>query len=299
MAIRPNGFKNAPAPPKTKRRAETIVEGGSPKGWTFISTAYACWRKWAYRYLIGLVYAGPVTGANPRRLGSAYHALLEGIDKDEVMRRYPDQVEQALKLYTDRMKKGPPLPEAEVVEEVVEIFGGLMTSKPDRVENRRGKPVVRDFKTAFQFSDYDHLTWGVDGGILGEMVAVNAETAEVDIQRKYEGDTLINNTRIVTVKMTEAKETALFRMAKDFWFDLARRLEETKELGISAFPHNLMGCVGKYGPCEYYGRCWGDGAERLLYKDTKTVAVGLTSGGVIRTEVLEAAVKRIRKEKLP
>lgn len=294
MAIRPNGFKTAPAAPKTRRVAETLVEGGSPRGWTFISTAFACWRKWMYRYLIGLVWAGPTKGPNPRRLGSAYHALLEGQSPDAVMKRYPDLVEQALKLYHDRMTNGPPIPEAEVVEEVVEIFDGLMTSKPDRVEVVNGKKVVRDYKTAFQFSDYDHLTWAVDGGILGEMEAVGASTAEVDIQRKYEGDSKSKNTRIVVVKMTAEKREALLQMVREFWVELGRRLELAVEVGAGAFPPNLTGCVGKYGPCDYYVRCWGGPPESLLYKDTKTVAIGLKG-----VKGVSEAVKAIRKGRIP
>ncbi len=295
MPIRPNGFKNAPAAPKTKRRVDG-GEGGTPIGWTFISTSYQCWLKWLYRYILG-IYPAQV---NENLLtGSAYHALLEGDSPEKVLKDFPEQAATAMSLYRARMEKGPPIPEAEVVEETVKIFGGTMSSKPDRVEKRSdGSIVARDYKTAMQLSEWDEQKWNVDGGILGELIAVNATKGIVDIQRK----TGLAETKLVKVELTAAKSDALFNMVADFWNEVYRRLKSVAERRTSAnaaFPRNLTGCVGKYGPCEYYNRCWGKAPESLLFRDTKKVGQWAKYRGKPYAKLAEAVAVQIRKAGVP
>jgi hypothetical protein len=273
MAIRPNGFVNAPEAPKSKREAENTTEGGSPKGWTFISTSYQCWRKWLYQYVLNFWPSGGTRDfIDPRRLGSAYHGLLEGKSKEDLLKRYPAEMETALALYHERITKGPPLPTADVVEEMSEIFGGKMTSKPDRIETVAGVKVIRDYKTAAKFSDYDHISWMLDGGIIGEMVAAGTTRAIVDIQRKWvskedsDGKNAPKNTKLVEVHLTERTRAALEQMVEEFWDEVDRRLALTKKNGADAFPRRLTGCVGKYGPCQYVARCWGEPPEALLFR---------------------------------
>lgn len=300
MAIRPNGFAEAPEPPKSKQTSES-PEGGSPRGWTFISTAYQCWRRWMYQYLLGFVPVGSIqVRVDPKRLGSAYHALLEGKGKEWVFKRYPNEVETALALYTDRMKNGPPLPLAENVEATVRIFDGKMTSKPDRIEKGvDGKPTMRDYKTAFAFSEYDEAMWNVDGGIIGEMVAAGAADGWVDIQRKFERDGG-KNTKIVRVELTYAKVQALETMVVNFWAELAMRLEwVAKKKDDNFFPKNLLGCVGKYGPCPYYNRCWARGtAESLMYRDTGAIAPGVLEDKKLAKLAVKAA-ETVRERGIP
>lgn len=272
MAIRPNGFVNAPAAPKTKKRS-TSKEGGTPRGWTFISTAYLCWRRWFYSYVLRLY---PVEPAEELSLGSAYHALLEGDSPEQVLQRYPKQVEQALSMFKARMERGGPIPEAETVEEQVAIFDGKMTSKPDRVEVIAGKKQIRDYKSALFFSEHDEAKWNVDGGIIGEMVAAGTDVGIVDIQRKRtDPKDQGNDTRIVKVELTPAKRQALEAMVRHFWAALESRIEALNDAETSvaaAFQRNLTGCVGKYGPCPYYARCWGTPPASLLYKSVPGLA---------------------------
>lgn len=301
MPIRPNGFAEAPEPPKSKHISES-PEGGSPRGWTFISTAYQCWRRWMYLYLLGFVPAGKIQDRiDPKRLGSAYHALLEGKGKEWVFKRYPNEVETALALYTDRIKNGPPLPVAENVEATIRIFNGRMTSKPDRIEKGPdGGLTMRDYKTAFAFSEHDEAAWNVDGGIIGELIAARAEVGWVDIQRKFERADGAKNTKIVRVEVTPEKRQALEAMVAEFWAQLTMRLEWTvKTEGADYFPQNLLGCVGKYGPCPYYNRCWAKGtAEALMYRDTKVIAPGVLEDKKL-TKLAKKAAATIREAGIP
>ena len=267
MPILPNEVKSFKAP-----------TGGSPRGWTFISTGLNCWRSFFYRYIVGLF---PVKPADALLLGSAYHLFHEGEDFKTVEGKFPGYALEAQKMFDLRMQKGPPMPgvgdEAVVVEKEFSIFGGLMTSKPDRIEGKGASVIVRDFKSAMTFSENDELMWNTDGGIIGECIAGKTSKAIVDIQKKVkprEDGSLPDGpyTKIVTVRLTDEKVEALKTSVEFFWQELEARVlyVSTDVNGGSLnthFPKNLKGCVGKYGPCPYYARCWKRGsAESFLYK---------------------------------
>ncbi len=234
------------------------LTGGSPRGWSFIGAASECWTRWAYRYVYGLY---PMETPEYFDLGSAYHALQEGKTLEEVTALYPRQVEEAVELIEKR-KKGPPLPRTvQSIEKEVAIFGGLMTSKPDRVERSGSRTIVRDFKSAGFFSKNDDAAWNTDGGILGECIAGRTDTALVDIVSK--SATTAPFVKIVTVKLNSQKQKVLERTVKDFWFtaeekvtELESRASATRDDVLETFGQNLKGCVGKYSVCPYYSRCW-------------------------------------------
>lgn len=253
--------------------------GGSPRGWTFIGTGLDCWRKFAFRYIAGLF---PLKTAEPLIMGIIYHALQEGKSEQEAKAIDPDLYTEASKMFKDRMEKGPPLPknDAVVVEKEFSIFGGLMTSKPDRIEGKGKNKRVRDFKTSMYFSENDELSWAVDGGILGECIAGDTTIALVDIQKKFAPEKKKDGkpydgklTKIVTVELTDEKKQTLERMVQSFWFELEDRV---KQLALPLntvvdadrfFPRSLKGCVSKYGLCPYYARCWQKGtAESFMFK---------------------------------
>jgi hypothetical protein len=97
-------------------------------------------------------------------------------------------------------------------------------------------------------------------------------------------------------------------MVTDFWQELRTRLmlaADTQERVMVQFPQNLTGCVGKYGPCEYYARCWGKPPESLLYTETGLGRWAKTTSkqpAVIQTAAAEAkalvkALNEKRKKK--
>lgn len=261
-----------PILPKGAARV-TTAEGGSPRGWTFISTGLTCWRSWALRYLFGLM---PTTGVDALELGSAYHALMEGQSEEVVAEHFPDYIAMAKELAaTRRDPRVAPLPaEAKHIEETFPLFDGLMTSKPDRIE-LDGR--IRDYKTSFSFSQYDDQLWNTDGGIIGECMVSNATTGIVDIVRKEperrkkkeEGEDAKppdprDRVKTVMVKLTPEKASALAANVYDFWEQLEARVQRfLKREPIpgqhpldGSFTPSLRGCVTKYGPCRYYARCW-------------------------------------------
>jgi hypothetical protein len=249
-----------PIAPKGEKPTTSAPTGGSPRGWSFIGSA-KCWRRWALKHLVGV---RPATTKDYFALGSAYHALMEGQTDATVRAAYPDQYEQAKELHQTRMKKGPPLGKALAVEAEHAIFGGLMTSKPDREE----QGLIRDYKTAMMFSDNDDAAWNVDPGILGECVAANVERASVDIISKRVDAS--KRVKLVEVTLTETKRHALEVLVNDFWEQVEYRVKKAAgkdpKLAANAFPMNLGDCVGKYGQCEFYARCHGRPPESLLYK---------------------------------
>lgn len=250
-------------PPGTKKPALEV--GGSPRGWSFIGTGLSCWRKWAFKYLVGL---NPAATKDYFDLGSAYHALMEGRGTSEVMRMYPNHIEAAVELQQARLKKGPPLSEALAVEREHILFNGKMTSKPDREEEGR----IRDFKTAMTFSDNDEAAWNVDPGILGECLAAGVSEGIVDIvSKRVDSDKRV---KLVTVKLTAEKVHALQSMVNDFWETLERRVKKAAGSPVpaapNAFPMALNACVGKYGKCDYYDRCHGKPPESMLYRLSET-----------------------------
>lgn len=259
--------------PITKDSAPTAAPppGGTPRGNTFLSLAASCWWAWALKYLAGIV---PVKTRDALNFGSAYHAVLEGQDIEAIRAWAPDFVDAAKRLADRRLKEGPALPEAHAIEKTHSIFDGLMTSKPDREENG----AVRDFKTAMMFTKHDDAYWDVEPGIIGEMVAQGVRRAVVDVMRKENGrsengSSASSPNRIFHVELTDKKEEALRLAVEDFWRQLLWRLERVQKAKgdrssavRAAFPKQLKSCVGKYGLCDYYDRCWGKGLEMLLYK---------------------------------
>lgn len=273
------------------------IAGGSPRGWSFISTALTCWRWWALRYVFGL---RPAETADALLLGSAYHAFMEGKSEAEVTREFPEHASDAKQLF-ERRKKGPPLPANSevVIENEFSIFDGLMTSKPDRIERHAGKTIVRDFKTSSFFSENDEDSWGIDGGILGECVAANTDTALVDIVLKYQPKTG-PGVKVVKVTLTPEKHGALRSQVDQFWTDAEWRVKTAAKLKtLDAFSQNLKGCIGKYGPCPYYARCWKRGQpESMMYRlpeqpprNWATYGPGITWG-----KALEAVNAKLKKE---
>jgi len=266
MPILPNEVKDFSAP-----------TGGSPRGWTFISTGLNCWRSFLLRYIVGLF---PVKPSEPLLLGGAYHLFHEGADFKTVEKKYPGFAVEAQKMFELRLK-GPPMPknDAVVVEKEFPIFSGWMTSKPDRIEGKGESRVVRDFKSSAFFSENDELSWNIDGGILGECIAGKTNKAIVDIQKKNVPDKKRDGsvpegpfTKIVVVRLTDEKKAALEETVKHFWEELeARVLYVSTQLSSIAlnthFPKSIKSCVGKYGVCPYYARCWQKGsADSFLYK---------------------------------
>lgn len=240
--------------------------GGSPRGWTFIHTA-TCWHRWALRYLVGVF---PATTKDYFDLGAAYHLFMEGKTVAEVLAAFPDQAATAHELFLTRMK-GPPLGRATAMEREYVIFDGLMTSKPDREESELATgstaTLMRDYKSSANFSDNDDYNWNVDPGIVGEMVAAKVTKGIVDIISKRVDAS--KRVKLVPVTLTPAKAQWLGTMVLDFWVELATRLTSAADGETSptaALPRNMGACVGKYGACEYYARCWGKPPESLLYK---------------------------------
>lgn len=261
MPIRPNG-----TPSGTVRESQ----GGSPRGWTFIGTA-SCWRRFFLKYVFGLY---PVDTAEALQLGAAFHLFMEGKSKAEVAQAFPEHVVEAERLATVRKTRGPPLPKATAIEEEFPILDGMMTSKPDRIEQVDGRVVVRDFKTSAFFSENDDAMWGVDMGILGECIAADTDTAYVDITTKR-ANVSGPAVKVVKVTLTPSKRAAMQAHVEDFWAQLEKRATALAKKKPSAAalddvaPKNLSACVGKYGPCPYYARCWGKAPESMLYKLTE------------------------------
>lgn len=265
MPILPNGST-------TTFKAPT---GGSPRGWSFISTGLDCWRRWFLQYVFGLY---PMKPPDALELGAAFHLFMEGKSEAEVRAAFPSHVIEAKRLAEVRQTKGPPLPKAVSVEKEVVIFDGYMTSKPDRIEVRNGKRVVRDFKSSAFFSEKDDEAWNVDGGILGECIAGETDEAIVDITTKRERAADSKSTgpevKVVKVTLTPTKETALKQVVRDFWASAQERVRQLAA-GVTsaplewldqAAPKNIRACVGKYGLCPYYARCWGRPPESMLYR---------------------------------
>lgn len=204
-------------------------------------------------------------------LGAAFHLFMEGKGRNEVAAEFPGQVEEAERLANLRRTRGPPLPKQAIVEQEFTIFDGKMTSKPDRIETVQGKPIVRDFKTAAFFSERDNESWNVDVGILGECIAAETDTALVDITVKRENPAG-QPVKVVKVTLTPAKAVAVKQLVDDFWQQLEARLTELAKRWRpdESVPRNPAACVGKYGSCPYYARCWGQMPQPLLYQLTPT-----------------------------
>ena len=295
MAILPKG-----------ETVNTGVIGGSPRGWTFISRA-ACWRKFALCYLVGLYHHFTKDYFD---LGSAFHALMEGMSPERVGQLYPEQLTEAQRLEAIRRTKGPPLGKAVAIEREHILFDAKMTSKPDREEEAG---VARDYKTAFNFSDHDQKKWDVAGGIIGEGVAARVTTMLVDITSKRRGKGSLGETdkpvKIVSVQVTTKKAEALAAHVDDFWAQLEQRVRKVANSKhptalTRAFPPNLNACVDHYGPCDYYEHCWGKPPESLLYRVAEKAPDRWVTGrdetplklpGKLTTKLVSDASTKLRK----
>ena len=266
-----------PAQPEKKKRTRGPVPTGTPRGWTLWSTASTCWRLFLLKHVLALF---PVKLAEPLIVGTLYHALLDNWSVDGLKTFGPEYIEHiplAVKLYEARLS-GPPLPKATAAEKTHTLAFG-MTSKPDREELGFGrKPIVRDFKSAAFFSDHDDKRWQTNGGIIGEVIAVpGAEMAIVDVICKREGDSF-GRVQQFEVPVGEREREALEQQVNDLRSQIHMRVDEAVEAAAlndvtarakllkQAFPKNLNGCVGHYGPCSHYDRCWSNGPEKHLFE---------------------------------
>lgn len=286
------------------QKANTLTIGGSPRGWTFISTA-SCWFRFLLRYVLGYF---PAASKSYFDLGDAYHMLMEGQGVDAVRNKYPEHVAEAMRLHAIREKKGPPLGKAVALEKEHALFDGKMTSKPDREEPGR----IRDYKTAFGFKDSDDKKWNTAGGIIGEAIAGKVPVALVDIVSKREGKAEHNATekpvKVITVHVDEKKAAALEEHVNEFWAQLEARITKAAKApsdaaALRAFPRDLNQCVGDYGPCDYYDYCWGKPPESMLYRLSPEPPRRWVTGredaplklpGKLTAKVIEAVSKRLR-----
>ena len=287
------------------QKLNSLTIGGSPRGWTFISTAQ-CWWRFLQRYVVGIFPAGTKDYFD---LGSAFHMLMEGQGIEAVKAEFPEHVTEATRLYNIRMSKGPPLGEAKAVEVEHAIFNGKMTSKPDREEDG----LARDYKTAFKFSEHDDKKWGINGGIVGEAVALDVKRVLVDIVHKGEGknehEAVDRPVKVVDAFITDAKKAGLKEHVEDFWRQLEWRVARVAKDGEkleAAFSKNLAACVGDYGPCDYYERCWGKPPESMMYRLAPNPPRRWVTGredaplklpGKLKASAIEAVRTKFLKEK--
>lgn len=261
-----------PAQPNAKKRTRGPVPTGTPRGWSFFAITERCWREFLLKFIIGLY---PISTKEPLVLGTIYHALLDDWAPEAIASWGPEYaalLEWGQKLYAARLK-GPPLPKATASEKQHTLPFG-MTSKPDREEKHfGGKPIIRDFKSTAFFSDNDAKSWATNGGIIGEAVAVGATKAIVDvINKNVESPTQFGRVQQFEVEIGEAQVEALEQAVADARMEIHMRVDEAlkAEGGKAlrqAFPKRLSSCVGRYGVCDYYERCWGSGPEKHLFEE--------------------------------
>lgn len=276
----------------TRRRSGGAAQAASARrapgpteaGWSFYSCALTCWRKWFLQYYEGWQ---PVLTEQYFVLGAVYHALHEGVPKLEIAawgEQYRDALPEAEALYAARLSaSAPPLPHDELGREVeCEAFGGLFTSRPDRIEQDADGKAVRDYKTAATFRDSDGEKWAVDGEIIGEMVASKIPRAVVDIIRKGEKG---NTVRQIGVVLTPKKEAALKHIVMDTQRQVLERVERLErewenpkgllsrnDIAEREFPRSLPHCVHGNELCRFYNLCWGEGATQFLYRRKPNLA---------------------------
>lgn len=275
-----------------KKRTRGAAPSGTPRGWSFWAVTERCWREFLLKFICGLY---PVSVKEPLLLGTIYHALLDNWAPEAIAGwgpEYAGLIDWGKKLYEARLK-GPPLPKATASEKQHTLDFG-MTSKPDREEVGFGKkPVVRDFKSAMFFSENDDKSWATNGGIIGEALAVGATKAIVDvINKNKDSETQFGRVQQFEVEVGELQREALEQAVADARMEINMRVDEVLAVpGIpdgddwakpehvarerekfhkalkQAFPKRLSSCVGRYGPCDYYERCWGTGPEKHLFEE--------------------------------
>lgn len=279
------------------------------------------------RYILGFT---PLRADEYFTFGSVYHALHEGVDEKTIASwgpNYAEALPAAKALYERRVDvtKNPPLPPALAKERTyfIPVPGAMgISTKPDREEadlGSNGKPTgkvaPRDFKTALMFHKYDSEYWNVSGQIVAEMVATDANEAVVDIIHKgKDGDPMsdsfgkVNQLQVV---MSDDKRRALFDLVRDLSEQIDMRLQraagavaqgDTPEQVASYFPKS-MECVGQYGLCPYYDRCWTYGAARYLYRERPEAHAWLSeqgddTGGMEKRKKMVHAIREVLSKTL-
>ena len=248
----------ANAPANVPASAPATPLSDTRPGWSFYEAADTCWRYFFHRYVEP--QSAPVTPPH-LLIGTAYHALHEG--KGEELKKNgqlaPHMVEAA-RLYTARLKRGPPLPPALAREQTVGCKGaleGIFFSTPDVVEAQG----VRDFKTAARLYGDEREKWAVSGEIIGELVATGAEKATVDVVTKEKTPRF----GLFEVRLTGKKQEGFERLILNLLVDMRRRYERAQE-SVDAgkqdpvlWPTSFSSCY-RYGkPCSFLNLCWGDG----------------------------------------
>ncbi len=262
---------------RSGKTARKRVVGATPSGWSFFSTFFRCKWSWWLKYYRGIV---PLHTADYFLVGSAYHAMHEGLTKKEIFAELPEltdeMFEEAKELYEARLD-GPAWPEPDALEELFVVKDGPakgFSSKPDALELERSR--IRERKTARILRDTDDLYWRVSGSVLGEMVASGIPDVIVDIVSKQDTHVV----RQIEVGMTPDKQRAFENLIADAKRELKERIERTKhDYGESTsltsmdfyaerhFPKNFDACAPQGQVCPYYARCWQpESPEAKLYK---------------------------------
>ncbi|TAL42367.1 MAG: hypothetical protein EPN91_08285 [Salinibacterium sp.] len=280
-----------PAQPSRKRTGDPGT--GTPRGSTFWTVTQTCWRLFLLKYILALF---PVKTPDYLHVGTLYHALLEGWSVEGLYTfppEYHPHIELAKKLYDERLA-GPPIPSSTAKEKQRTLPFG-MTAKADREELSFGKrKAIRDFKSTIFFSEHDEKQWNVNLGILAEAMGHGAEKAIVDVICKAGGDNF-GRVQQFEVEVGEREREAVEQLVNDARLEIHARVDEAcSELNKyevcgqdgnkpkddhqkallykrlrAIFPKRMPSCVGKYGPCHYYERCWGDGPEKHLFKQNQ------------------------------
>ena len=267
-----------PAQP-SKKRTRGTAPTGTPRGSTFWGTTQTCWRLFLLKHVLALF---PVKTPDPLLIGSLYHALLDNWSVEGLHtfgEEYRPHIPLAVKLYEARLK-GPPLPKATASEKTRTLPFG-MTAKADREELGLGKKrSIRDFKSTAFFSEHDDKQWAVNLGILAEAMGNDAENATVDVICKREGESF-GRVQQFEVKVGDREREAVEQLVNDARIEIHSRVDEAHAVLVpdvwpqppevqkklkAAFPKRMPSCVGKYGPCSHYDRCWADGPERHLFE---------------------------------
>lgn len=273
----------AAKPARTGKSARVV--GATPSGWSFFATFLRCKWSWFLKYYRGIV---PLTTPEHFLIGSAYHALHEGLSDKEIRAELPELTDEMLafakELYQARLD-GPAMPEPLAREKLFRVADGPaqgFTSKPDVIERDEAAAVetIREFKTAMVLRDTDQMYWQVAGSVIGEMYATGLANVTVDIVGKNDQHVV----RQIQVGMTKEKRKAFEDLIADTKNDIAQRINATKmDYGSSTalvsmdffaerhFPKNFDACVSNGYVCPYYARCWEpDSREAKLYKRTPT-----------------------------
>jgi len=261
---------------------------GTPRGSTFWTVTQTCWRLFLLKHILALF---PVKVLDYLLVGTLYHALLDNWSPEGLATFGPEYVPHiplAVKLYEQRLS-GPPLPKAVSSEKQRTLPFG-MTAKADREELGLGRrKVIRDFKSTIFFSEHDDKQWRVNLGILAEAMGFGANKAIVDVICKREGDNF-GRVQQFEVDVGEREREAVEQLVNDARIEIHSRVDEavavieahpknlegTMDADVrlslhkklrAAFPKRLSSCVGKYGPCHYYDRCWGESPEKHMFEE--------------------------------